>query len=112
PDDIGLVWRGRQWTWREMEARVNAMAAALRDEFGVEKGDRVLVQSSNCNQMFESMFACFRLGAVWVPANYRQTPEEIAWLAKASGARGMICGARFSEHVRACHEAAESIAFV
>ena len=30
PHDIGFVWRERQWTWREMEARVNAMAAALR----------------------------------------------------------------------------------
>jgi fatty-acyl-CoA synthase len=52
-----------------MEARVNAMAAALRDEFGVIKGDRILlVQSANCNQMFESMFACFRLGASIVVA--------------------------------------------
>jgi fatty-acyl-CoA synthase len=49
------------------------MAAALAER-GIGKGDRVLVQSKNCNQMFESMFACFRLGAVWVPTNFRQTP--------------------------------------
>ncbi|AZN98729.1 acyl-CoA synthetase [Mesorhizobium sp. M9A.F.Ca.ET.002.03.1.2] len=112
PDDIGFVWRERQWTWREMEARVNAMAAALRDEFGVTKGDRILVQSANCNQMFESMFACFRLGAVWVPANYRQSPDEVAYLAKASGARGLICGAGFPAHTAACRETAPGICFV
>ena len=70
------------------------MAAALAAR-GVSKGDRVLVQSKNCNQMFELMFACFRLGAVWVPTNFRLTPEEVAYLAKASGASAMICDANF-----------------
>jgi fatty-acyl-CoA synthase len=106
PEDIGFVWGERTWTWAEMEARVNAFAAALRDRFGVKKGDRILVQSANCNRMFESMFACFRLGAVWVPTNYRQSPDEVAYLAKASGATGMICGGRFPDHARACREAA------
>ncbi|MFC6490079.1 acyl-CoA synthetase [Nitratireductor sp. GCM10026969] len=111
PDDIGFVWGDRTWSWGEMEARVNAFAAALRDRFGVQAGDRILVQSANCNQMFESMFACFRLGAVWVPTNYRQSPDEVAYLAKASGARGMICQARFPDHATACREAAD-LAFV
>ena len=82
-----------------MQRRVNAMAAALQKEFGVVMGDRILVQSQNCNQMFESMFACFKLGAVWVPTNFRQTSDEVAYLAKASGAKGMICGHLFPEHV-------------
>jgi acyl-CoA synthetase (AMP-forming)/AMP-acid ligase II len=106
PGDIGFVWGDKSWSWAEIEARVNAMAAALQGRFGVRKGDRILVQSANCNQMFESMFACFRLGAVWVPANYRQSPDEVAWLAKASGARGMICGARFPDHAAACRQVA------
>lgn len=112
PDEIGFVWGERTWTWAAMEARVNAMAAALAGEFGVGKGDRVLVQSSNCNQMFESMFACFRLGAVWVPTNYRQSPDEVAYLAQASGARGMICGAAFTAHAEACRRQAPEIGFV
>lgn len=112
PDDIGFVWGEAFWTWRDMEERVNAMAAALSQDYGISKGDRILVQSANCNQMFESMFACFRIGAVWVPANYRQSPDEVAYLAAASGARGMICGARFEGHAAACHRDAESLQFV
>jgi acyl-CoA synthetase (AMP-forming)/AMP-acid ligase II len=96
----GLVQGGDRWTWAELDARVDAMAAALHRR-GVTKGDRILVQSRNCNQLFESMFVCFRLGAVWVPTNYRQTPAEVAYLAKASGARGMICGAVFPDHAAA-----------
>ncbi|SDE77186.1 acyl-CoA synthetase [Limimaricola pyoseonensis] len=98
----GFVWGEQSWSWAEMEARAAGFAAALAAEFGVSRGDRVLVQSENCNQMFEAMFACWRLGAVWVPANFRQSPEEVAWLAKASGASGLICGAGFADHAAAC----------
>jgi acyl-CoA synthetase (AMP-forming)/AMP-acid ligase II len=98
--EIGFVWGERSWTWSELDGRVDAMAAALAAK-GIQKGDRVLVQSKNCNQMFESMFACFRLGAVWVPTNFRQTPDEVTYLAQASGARAMICHSDFPEHARA-----------
>lgn len=90
PDEIALVHGDRRWRWSEMEARVDAMAYALVHEFGVRKGDRILVHSANCNQMFESMFAAFRAGAVWVPTNFRQLPEEVAYLAESSGARLVI----------------------
>ena len=98
--EIGFVWGEATWTWSELDARVDACAAALAAR-GVTKGDRVLVQSKNCNQMFETMFACFRLGAVWVPTNFRQTPDDVAYLAQASGATAMICGADFPEHAAA-----------
>ena len=107
PNAIGFVWGEQQWTWSELEARVDAMADALVSRFGVRKGDRILVQSSNNNQMFESMFACFRIGAVWVPTNFRQSPDEVAFLAQASGARGMICHAAFPAHAEACQQAAQ-----
>jgi acyl-CoA synthetase (AMP-forming)/AMP-acid ligase II len=112
PDRTAFVWGERQWTWRAFERRVDAMATALSMRFGISKGDRVLVHSQNCNQMFESMFACFRLGAVWVPTNFRQSPSEVAYLAEASGARGMICGAGFPDHAEACRTASPALRFV
>jgi acyl-CoA synthetase (AMP-forming)/AMP-acid ligase II len=112
PDGTGFAWGEKTWSWTRMEARVDAMAAGLKREFGVGKGDRILVQSSNCNQMFESMFACFRIGAVWVPTNFRQTPDEVAYLAEASGAVGMICGAAFPGHAAACRAASPALRFV
>ena len=106
--EIALVWGERRWTWAELDRRVDAMAVALAAR-GIGKGDRVLVQSKNCNQMFESMFACFRLGAIWVPTNFRLTADEVAYLAKASGASAMICGAEFPDHAVAAKQAAPSI---
>lgn len=109
PDAIGLVWGEATWTWAELEARATSFAAALRDRYGMQKGDRLLVQSANCNQMFEAAFACWKLGCVWVPANFRQTPEEVAWLAASSGAKGMLAGAEFTDHIAACKEVAFTV---
>jgi fatty-acyl-CoA synthase len=110
-NEIGFVWGDAIWTWSDLARRVDAMAAALAAR-GIGKGDRVLVQSKNCNQMFESMFACFRLGAVWVPANFRQTPDEVAYLAQSSDASALISHREFPEHVAAVREAAPGIRFV
>ncbi|WP_262299320.1 acyl-CoA synthetase [Microvirga sesbaniae] len=108
--DIGFVWGEESWTWTELARRVDAMAAALAAN-GIGKGDRVLVQSKNCNQMFESMFACFQVGAVWVPANFRQTPDEVAYLAQSSGASALICQRDFPDHAAVVREAAPGIRF-
>jgi acyl-CoA synthetase (AMP-forming)/AMP-acid ligase II len=110
-DQPGFVWGELCLSWGELNRRVDAMAAALVAR-GVGKGARVLVQSKNCNQMFESMFVCFRLGAVWVPANYRQTPDEVAYLAQASGASVMICQNVFPAHAAAALAAAPALAHV
>lgn len=102
PDAPGLIWGDAVWSWSEIETRAAAFAEVLVQRFGVQKGDRILVQSANCNQMFEAMFGCWRVGAVWVPANFRQTPDEVAWLARSSQARGLLIGAGFPAHAAAC----------
>lgn len=93
-----FVWGDEQWDWTAFDARVKTMAGVLAETAGIEKGDRVLVQSANNNQMFESLFACLRLGAVWVPANFRGAPDDLAWMAELSGAKAMICEAQFPDH--------------
>ena len=107
-DAIGFVHGEAAWTWEEIEAQAMALAAGLAAE-GIGKGERVLVQSRNCLEMFVSMFACFRVGAVWVPTNFRQTPSEVAYLAEASGAVAMLCDAAFPDHPPAAQAACPSL---
>src|SRR5438874_10630894 len=111
PDHPALVWNDKQWSWAEFDRRVRGFATALVERYGVAKGDRILVQSQNCNQLFESMFACFRVGAVWVPMNFRQTPDEIAGQAVTCGATGLICNSAFPQHAQRCSELAPMIRF-
>ncbi|WP_421859382.1 acyl-CoA synthetase [Oricola sp.] len=94
-----FVWGDLTLNWATFDTRIKAMAAVFASH-GVTKGDRVLVQARNSNQLFESMFACFRLGAVWVPANFRGTPDDLAWMAELSGAKLLLCDAVFPEHAK------------
>jgi acyl-CoA synthetase (AMP-forming)/AMP-acid ligase II len=111
PDRPALI-RGEQvCTWAEMEQRVGAMAAALR-ALGVRKGDRILVQSRNNLQMFESCWIAFRLGCVWVPTNFRLTPPEVAYLAASSGANTMIVEDAFAGHTDAVRAASPALKHV
>lgn len=102
PDGVALVMGDARWTWAEWDARTDALAHALQTRFGLRKGDRVMCQSQNCMEMMQAMFAVWRAGGVWVPANFRQTPDEVAYLTEASGATVMFCNAAFPDHAAAC----------
>jgi fatty-acyl-CoA synthase len=110
-DRAGLIWGERSWSWREIDGHVQALAAALAAR-GIVKGDRILVHSKNGDQMFWSMFAAFRLGAVWVPTNFRLMPDEVAWLATSSGAKAFLCHGDFPDHAAAVLAASPALDFI
>jgi len=103
PGHTAFVWGDRAWTWQEQNARTDAFAHALQAA-GIGKGDRVLVQARNSNAMFETMFACFKAGAVCVPVNSRLAPPELAYIAGHSGACAIVRDDIFAEHGQAALE--------
>ncbi len=84
-------------SFRELNARVNNACQSLR-KLGIKKGDRILVQSRNSFAMFETMFAAFKLGAVWVPVNFRLSEDEVAFIAQNSGAIALAYDPVFKPH--------------
>ncbi|MCK6424154.1 MAG: acyl-CoA synthetase [Burkholderiaceae bacterium] len=111
PDRTGLIQGERSWTWAQIDARVDALVAALR-ALGLKKGDRILQQSRNNLAMFESAWAAFRMGCVWVPTNFRLTPGEVAYLGASSGAVAMLVETVFAGHAAAVREAAPALQHV
>lgn len=103
PARVGLVWGARAWTWAEMEARAAAIAAGLR-AMGLGKGDRILVHSKNSEQMFVAQFAVFRIGAVWVPTNFRLLADEVTDLARMTKVSAFLCHPDFPGHAAAVAE--------
>jgi acyl-CoA synthetase (AMP-forming)/AMP-acid ligase II len=97
PDRLALAWRDRSWTWAQTATRVTAAAAALRAR-GISAGDRVLVHARNGNAIFESCWACWMIGAVWVPTNFRLSPPEVAFLASNAGCRAHVFDVGFPDH--------------
>ena len=66
PQARALCCGGRWLTWREVDARANRLASALRGA-GVRHGDRVVTVLSNCLEMIDVVWACAHMGAVAVP---------------------------------------------
>jgi acyl-CoA synthetase (AMP-forming)/AMP-acid ligase II len=79
PADEALVCHDVRLTFRQLDERVDRLAAAMRQR-GAGEGVRVLWLAQNCHHAFETLLACARLGAVWTPVNWRQSPEEIAFV--------------------------------
>ncbi|HEY1969493.1 MAG TPA: AMP-binding protein [Pseudonocardia sp.] len=74
---LGCAEDGRASTWAQVEDRVGRVATVLRG-LGVSKGDRVALVSENDPRVFEVQFAAMRLGAMFVPLNWRLTVHEMA----------------------------------
>jgi len=70
----------RRWTYAELDARIARLAGHLRDINGVGNGDRVAVLALNSTDTLEVQFACFRLGAIFVPLNSRLTVPELQFI--------------------------------
>ncbi|WP_292163538.1 AMP-binding protein [Mesorhizobium sp.] len=99
-DHPGVIVPERTFTWLEVDRRVNRLANALANA-GIRPGDRILVQARNSHRAFEVKWACFKLGAVWVPVNFRLTPAEVAYMAGHATARAIVFDSEFAEHCEA-----------
>jgi long-chain acyl-CoA synthetase len=62
-----------------LDGRVNQLAHAL-SAAGVGQGDRLLWLGQNCHRLLEGLLAAAKIGAVFCPANWRQSAEEFAFV--------------------------------
>ncbi len=67
---------GTTWTFADLDSASEALADQLRSA-GVQANDRVLVLSENCASAVAALFACWKMGAVAIPVNARQTESEV-----------------------------------
>lgn len=86
------------WDWVVFDVCVKVMVVVFVD-YGVLKGDRVLVQLCNCNQMIESMYVCFCFGVVWVFVNFCGVLDDLVWMVELFGVKFFLCDVVFFEYV-------------
>ncbi|NYE03916.1 fatty-acyl-CoA synthase [Bacillus niacini] len=65
-----------KWTYRELNNRSTSVAGWLKNQ-GVKKGDRVALLSPNDISYFDLLFACGKIGAIFVPLNWRLSVHEL-----------------------------------
>ncbi|MGE0286028.1 MAG: long-chain fatty acid--CoA ligase [Bradyrhizobium sp.] len=92
PAKVALVdlGSGRRFSYGELNERVSRLAGHLRDALKVARGDRVAVLALNTTDTMEVQFACFRLGAIFLPLNNRLTVPELQFIVGDAAPRVMI----------------------
>ena len=79
PDSLGAVCGEVRLSFGQLDARVNKLANALANA-GAGRGDRILWLGQNCHRLLEALLAAGKIGAVFCPANWRQSAEEFAFV--------------------------------
>ncbi|MET7422767.1 AMP-binding protein [Dactylosporangium sp. NPDC005555] len=90
-----LVFEGRRWTHRQLDDDVNALAAGLSAS-DVRQGSRVAIIANNVPEFLILSLALSKLGAVFVPLNYRLTPGELAHLLEHAGVQAVATVPEFA----------------
>lgn len=88
-DRTALVDGATRMGYRELAARTDALAMALRDR-GLLRGDRILVQLPNCWEFVALVLACFRSGIVPVLALTAHREHELEYLLRHAEARMIV----------------------
>ncbi len=103
PDQLAQVdlASGRRYTYQQMDDRVRRLAGFLKT-LDVGQGDRVSVLANNATEVFEVQFACARLGAIFVPLNWRLTVHELDYILGDANPKVLV-------HDRAFVEAAQEL---
>lgn len=67
---------GRSWTYAEWDKAIARTVTLLCDVYQIRLGDRVAAIGRNCAEHILLHLACARLGAIYVPINWRLAPAE------------------------------------
>jgi len=91
-----LIEEDKQWTFGELAAEVNAVAAMLREEV---PGKTVGILLLNSQKYVTTLLGIWKAGKTAVPLNYLLPPQELAFIIKDSGTSALITSQFFAQAV-------------
>ncbi len=99
PERAAITFEGKRYSYAQLKSRVNRLADAL-NRLGLKKGDRAAILEVNCNQYVEACFATVKLGAIFVPLNFRVRQDELSYLVGEAEPTVLFVGSRYVDMVR------------
>jgi long-chain acyl-CoA synthetase len=94
-----IFWGDQQFTFGTLLGQARALSAHLRDQFGVQPGERVALWLKNCPEFVPALFGIFGAGAVVVPINNFLKPDEVSYILGDCDAQVVITDATMTEGV-------------
>ena len=109
PDNVAAVdvakGEAGGFTYRQLNQRANRLANWLRDVVGVQRGDRVGMLALNGVEFLDAFFACGKLGAIFVPYNWRSHWRELVDLIEVTQPKILIYSDDFKANVAEIEQA-------
>jgi len=102
PEKIALYFEDRKISYAQLEYRIARLAGGLANSLHVNTGDRVAYLGENAPELLDILFACARIGAIFVPLNARMTIEQHQYYLENSSPKCLFVEAPFSLHAQAC----------
>ncbi|MFJ2443994.1 MULTISPECIES: long-chain-fatty-acid--CoA ligase [unclassified Streptomyces] len=110
-DSVVIRYAGGDLTYAQLDDKSARLASVLAAG-GVTDGDRVAYLGLNSPAFLVTMLAAFRLGAVFVPVNFRLAHPELERVLADSGAEVVVCEEGHRSGVEAVRGATELTRFL
>ncbi len=91
PARPAITFEGNTWTYGALLDKTDRLAAMLQAN-GIGVGDRVGFLGFNHPMFFAALFATAKLGAIFVPLNFRLTGTELEFIINDAGVHTLIVG--------------------
>lgn len=98
PDKCAMVWcnvenEEHMFTFLDVKRYSNKMANVFR-EYGIGRGDRVMLVLKRHYEYWFAAVALHKLGAVMIPATHMLTVDDFVYRINASGVKAIVCTAQ------------------
>jgi acyl-CoA synthetase (AMP-forming)/AMP-acid ligase II len=109
PDHLAFVFEDQRLTWLELNKSINRLANAMR-ALGIKKGDKVATILPNSLELFESLWAVAKIGAVVVPLSALLLEQAMKSLLQDSDTVLLITNSNFAKNIDAIKSELPAIA--
>ena len=94
PDREFIVFENLRRTYQETGERISRVAHALSG-MGLGRQDRFGILAVNCPEYIETYFATAKIGAVFVPLNFRAKADELTYMINTADIKVLAVGERY-----------------
>ena len=99
PDAPAVVWRGRRWSYRELDARANRLAHRLLAR-GVVPEERVAIHLERSADFVTAALAVLKAGAAYLPIETTCPADRLRFTIEDAGVRFVIAAPALDARVR------------